>query len=56
MRGRSGRAQYSSSKADKFLLALADSARAVYVAPTLSDANLDSDLLFRDLLLHSSRL
>jgi transcriptional regulator of acetoin/glycerol metabolism len=37
---------------NKFLLALADSDRAVYVAATLSDANLDSDLPFRDLLVH----
>ena len=37
---------------NKFLLALADSDRPVYVAATLSDANLDSDLPFRDLLVH----
>jgi transcriptional regulator of acetoin/glycerol metabolism len=37
---------------NKFLLALADSLRPVYVAATLSDANLDSDLPFRDLLVH----
>ena len=35
-----------------FLLALADSDRPVSVAATLSDANLDSDLPFRDLLTH----
>jgi transcriptional regulator of acetoin/glycerol metabolism len=35
-----------------FLLALADSDRPAYVAATLSDANLDSDLPFRDLLVH----
>lgn len=35
-----------------FLLALADSDRPAYVAATLSDANLDSDLPFRDLLAH----
>jgi sigma-54 dependent transcriptional regulator, acetoin dehydrogenase operon transcriptional activator AcoR len=35
-----------------FLLALADSDRDVYLAATLSDANLDSDLPFRDLLVH----
>ena len=37
---------------NKFLLALADSDRSVYLAATLSDANLDSDLPFRDLLVH----
>lgn len=37
---------------NKFLLALADSDRPVSVAATLSDANLDSDLPFRDLLVH----
>jgi len=37
---------------NKFLLALADSDRPVYLAATLSDANLDSDLPFRDLLVH----
>ncbi len=37
---------------NKFLLELADSDQAVYVAATLSDANLDSDLPFRDLLVH----
>jgi Transcriptional activator of acetoin/glycerol metabolism len=37
---------------NKFLLALADSDRPVFVAATLSDANLDSDLPFRDLLVH----
>ena len=37
---------------NKFLLALADSDRDVYLAATLSDANLDSDLPFRDLLVH----
>ena len=37
---------------NKFLLALADSDRPVYVAATLSDANLESDLPFRDLLVH----
>jgi transcriptional regulator of acetoin/glycerol metabolism len=35
-----------------FLLAWADSDRPAYVAATLSDANLDSDLPFRDLLAH----
>lgn len=35
-----------------FLLALADSDLPVYVAATLSDANLDSDLPFRELLGH----
>jgi transcriptional regulator of acetoin/glycerol metabolism len=35
-----------------FLLALADSDLPVFVAATLSDANLDSDLPFRDLLVH----
>jgi transcriptional regulator of acetoin/glycerol metabolism len=35
-----------------FLLELADSDRPVYVAATLSDANIDSDLPFRDLLVH----
>ncbi|NBM14438.1 sigma-54-dependent Fis family transcriptional regulator [Streptomyces sp. GC420] len=35
-----------------FLLALADSDRPVYVAATLSDANIDSDLPFHDLLVH----
>ncbi|MFG2022243.1 sigma-54-dependent Fis family transcriptional regulator [Streptomyces sp. NPDC048825] len=35
-----------------FLLALADSDRPVYVAATLSDANIDSDLPFHDLLAH----
>jgi len=37
---------------NKFLLTLADSERPVYVAATLSDANIDSDLPFRDLLVH----
>lgn len=37
---------------NKFLLALADSDRSVFLAATLSDANLDSDLPFRDLLVH----
>jgi sigma-54 dependent transcriptional regulator, acetoin dehydrogenase operon transcriptional activator AcoR len=37
---------------NKFLLALADSDRDVYLAATRSDANLDSDLPFRDLLVH----
>jgi len=37
---------------NKFLLALADSDRPVYVAATLSDANIDSHLPFRDLLVH----
>jgi len=37
---------------NKFLLALADSDRDIYLAATLSDANLDSDLPFRDLLVH----
>jgi len=37
---------------NKFLLTLADSERPVYVAATLSDANIDSDLPFRDLLIH----
>ena len=37
---------------NKFLLALEDSDRPVSVAATLSDANLDSDLPFRDLLVH----
>jgi transcriptional regulator of acetoin/glycerol metabolism len=37
---------------NKFLLALADSDRPCYLAATLSDANLDSDLPFRDLLAH----
>jgi DNA-binding NtrC family response regulator len=37
---------------NKFLLMLADSDRAVSIAATLSDANLDSDLPFRDLLVH----
>ena len=40
---------------NKFLLALADSDRDVYLAATLSDANLDSDLPFRDLLVHFQR-
>jgi transcriptional regulator of acetoin/glycerol metabolism len=35
-----------------FLLALADSDRPVYVAATLSDANVQSELPFRDLLVH----
>jgi sigma-54 dependent transcriptional regulator, acetoin dehydrogenase operon transcriptional activator AcoR len=35
-----------------FLLALADSDRQVFLAATLSDASLDSDLPFRDLLVH----
>ncbi|WP_290513233.1 helix-turn-helix domain-containing protein [Aeromicrobium sp.] len=37
---------------DTFLIALAESDRPAYVAATLSDANLDSDLPFRDLLTH----
>ncbi|MHB8274370.1 MAG: sigma-54-dependent Fis family transcriptional regulator [Dermatophilaceae bacterium] len=37
---------------NKFLLTLEDSDRPVSVAATLSDANLDSDLPFRDLLVH----
>ena len=37
---------------DTFLIALAESDRPAYVAATLSDANLDSDLPFRDLLAH----
>jgi transcriptional regulator of acetoin/glycerol metabolism len=37
---------------DTFLLALADSDRPAYVAATLSDAHIDSDLPFRDLLVH----
>jgi transcriptional regulator of acetoin/glycerol metabolism len=37
---------------DTFLLALADSDRPVYVAATLSDAHIDSDLPFHDLLVH----
>jgi transcriptional regulator of acetoin/glycerol metabolism len=35
-----------------FLLAVADSELPVFVAATLADANLDSDLPFRDLLVH----
>lgn len=35
-----------------FLMALIDSDSPVYVAATLSDANIDSDLPFRDLLVH----
>lgn len=35
-----------------FLLAVADSDLPVFVAATLSDANLDSELPFRDLLVH----
>ncbi|MGW6278641.1 sigma-54-dependent Fis family transcriptional regulator [Kribbella sp. NPDC055071] len=35
-----------------FLLAVADSDLPVFVAATLADANLDSDLPFRDLLVH----
>jgi transcriptional regulator of acetoin/glycerol metabolism len=35
-----------------FLLKLADSDRPVYVAATLSDASIESDLPFRDLLVH----
>ena len=35
-----------------FLLMLADSDRDVYIAATLSDASIDSDLPFRDLLAH----
>jgi transcriptional regulator of acetoin/glycerol metabolism len=38
-----------------FLLALADSEREAYVAATLSDANLDSDLPFQELLVHFQR-
>ncbi|MDT7550144.1 MAG: sigma-54 dependent transcriptional regulator, acetoin dehydrogenase operon transcriptional, partial [Actinomycetota bacterium] len=37
---------------DTFLLALADTDRPAYVAATLSDAHIDSDLPFRDLLVH----
>jgi len=37
---------------NSFLLALADSDRPAYVAATLSDASLDSDLPFHDLLVH----
>ena len=37
---------------DTFLIALAESDRPAYIAATLSDANLDSDLPFRDLLAH----
>jgi transcriptional regulator of acetoin/glycerol metabolism len=37
---------------NKFLLALADSDRDIYLAATLSDASLDSDLPFRELLVH----
>jgi transcriptional regulator of acetoin/glycerol metabolism len=35
-----------------FLLALADTERPAYIAATLSDAKIDSDLPFRDLLVH----
>jgi transcriptional regulator of acetoin/glycerol metabolism len=35
-----------------FLLALADTERPAYVSATLSDAKIDSDLPFRDLLVH----
>ncbi|MFC9849142.1 sigma-54-dependent Fis family transcriptional regulator [Streptomyces sp. NPDC060223] len=35
-----------------FLLAVADSDRPAFVAATLSDANIDSDLPFHDLLVH----
>jgi len=37
---------------NKFLSVLADSDQTVYIAATLSNANLDSDLPFRDLLVH----
>jgi sigma-54 dependent transcriptional regulator, acetoin dehydrogenase operon transcriptional activator AcoR len=37
---------------NRFLEALADSDRPVYLAATLSDANIDSDLPFHDLLVH----
>ncbi|MCW2572662.1 MAG: transcriptional regulator, partial [Frankiales bacterium] len=37
---------------DTFLLALADTDRPAYVAATLSDAHIDSDLPFRGLLVH----
>jgi len=37
---------------NSFLLALTDSDRPAYVAATLSDASLDSDLPFHDLLVH----
>jgi len=37
---------------NEFLLALADSERAAYVAATLSDAKIDSDLPFREVLVH----
>ena len=40
---------------NEFLLALADSKREAYVAATLSDANLDSDLPFQELLVHFQR-
>jgi transcriptional regulator of acetoin/glycerol metabolism len=35
-----------------FLLALVDTERPAYIAATLSDAKIDSDLPFRDLLVH----
>jgi transcriptional regulator of acetoin/glycerol metabolism len=37
---------------NEFLLALADTQRPAYIAATLSDAKIDSDLPFRDLLVH----
>jgi len=37
---------------NSFLMALADTERSAFVAATVSDANLDSDLPFRDLLVH----
>ncbi|GEL19233.1 Fis family transcriptional regulator [Pseudonocardia asaccharolytica DSM 44247 = NBRC 16224] len=40
---------------NSFLLTLADTDQPAYVAATLSDANLDSDLPFRDLLTHFQR-
>ncbi|MDQ1736716.1 MAG: sigma-54 dependent transcriptional regulator, acetoin dehydrogenase operon transcriptional [Pseudonocardiales bacterium] len=39
----------------EFLLALADTDRPAYVAATLSDANIDSDLPFREVLVHFQR-
>src|SRR5207244_99070 len=37
---------------NEFLLALADTERPAYVAATLSDAKIDSDLPFREVLVH----
>jgi transcriptional regulator of acetoin/glycerol metabolism len=42
----------SAERLNTLLLALADSDRLVYLAATLSDASLDSDLPFHDLLVH----